>query len=163
MDNMEQKIVKQLNWYYYGIMIFSLIVLVAMYFIRKKYLQVPDDVNVIVLENYTPIDVRSQLGQLIQYFIIFDALITIPLGLYLIKWRKPTDLNAYLKLAKARILLVCNSMPLAVAAYYLMGTPKYQSMLWVAAVVAIAWYFTKPTVGKIEKEMAPEDPNIPTY
>jgi hypothetical protein len=36
-------------------------------------------------------------------------------------------------------------------------------MLWVAAIAAVAWYFTKPTLGKMEQEMQPEDPNMPTY
>ena len=52
-------------------------------------------------------------------------------------------------------------MPLGIFAYYWMGC--YQSMLWVAAIAAVAWYFTKPTLGKLEQEMKPEDPNIPTY
>ena len=147
---MEQKIVKQLNWYYYGIMVFSLIVLTAMYAMREK--------GVYNLLNY-----QSQTGQLIQYVVIFDMLITIPLGLYLIKWRKPTDLKKYRKLATLRILLVGNSMPLGIVAHYLMGTPQYSSMLWIAAIAAIAWYFTKPTVGKVIKETTPEDPNTPTY
>lgn len=146
----EQKIVKQLNWYYYGIMILSLIVLTAMYLLRDKG----------IIE---PIDYQSETGQLIQYIVIFDMLITIPLGLYLIKWRKPADLEQYRKLATMRILMVGNSMPLGIAAHYMMGNTQYTSMLWIAAIAAIAWYFTKPTVGKVNKEMTPEDPNMPTY
>ena len=38
---------------------------------------------------YEPLDTMSQLGKIVQYIVIFDALITIPLGLYLIKWFKP--------------------------------------------------------------------------
>lgn len=147
---MEQKLVKKLNWYYYGIMVFSLIVLTAMYFLRSK-------------GYFTPIDYKSQTGQTIQYFVIFDMLITIPLGLYLIKWRKPKEMEDYARLAKLRILLVGNSMPLGIAAHYYMGTPQYTSMLWIAAIAAIAWYFTKPTVGKIQKEMTPDDPNEEKY
>ena len=150
MDNMEEKIVKQLNWYYYGIMVFTILVLTASYYLRTN--------------GILPfIDHLDPLGVKIQYFVIFDALITIPLGLYLVKWRKPTELEQYRKLAKWRILLVCNSMPLAIFAHYLMGTPQYRSMFWVAAIAAVAWYFTKPSVGKMEKEMTPDDPNIPTY
>lgn len=147
---MEQKIVKQLNWFYYGIMVFSLLVLTVMYLMREKGV-------------FTPLDYKTQLGQMIQYAVIFDMLITIPLGLYLIKWRKPVDLKQYRKLATLRILLVGNSLPLGIVAHYLMGTSEYMSMLWIAAIAAIAWYFTKPTVGKIESEMTPQDPNTPTY
>lgn len=150
MDNMEEKIVKQLNWYYYGIMVFSILVLTVSYYLRMNGM-LP------FIDHLTPLGVK------IQYAVIFDALITIPLGLYLIKWRKPTELEQYRTLAKWRILLVCNSMPLGICAHYLMGTPQYRSMFWVAAVAAVAWYFTKPSVMRIEKEMTPEDPNMPTY
>lgn len=142
------KIIRQLNWIYYIQMVIALIVLTAMYYAWSKGL-------------YEPLDRMSSLGQTIQYIVIFDALITIPLGLYLVKWRKPQTYHAYFKCAGARILLASNSMPLAIAAYYWMGC--YQSMLWVAAIAAVAWYFTKPTLGKMEQEMTPEDPNIPTY
>lgn len=143
-----EKIVKTLNWYYYGIMVVSLLALTVMYYAFSHGL-------------YEPLDCQSQLGVMIQYIIIFDALITIPGGLYLIKWRKPDTLEKYRTLAIVRILSVSNAMPLGIIAFYWMG--GYRSMLWVAAIAAIAWYFTKPTLGKIEKEMKPEDPNMPTY
>ena len=91
----------------------------------------------------------------------FDALLTIPLGLYLVKFFKPQTDQSYFKCAATRILLVSNTMPLGIVAFYWMG--GYKSMLWVAAIAAIAWYFSKPTLGKMEKEMTPEDPNVPTY
>jgi hypothetical protein len=141
-------VIRQLNWIYYGQMVIALIVLTAMYYAFSKGL-------------YQPLDRMSSLGQAVQYIIIFDALITIPLGLYLVKWFKPQTDTAYFKCAATRILLASNAMPLGVAAYYWMGC--YQSMLWVAAIAAVAWYFTKPTAGKMEKEMTPEDPNMPTY
>ena len=144
---MEQT-VKKLNWIYYAQMIIALIVLSAMYYAFMKGL-------------YEPWDRMSKSGQLIQYIIIFDALITIPLGLYLVKLFKPQTDEKYFKVAAARILLVSNTMPLGIAAYYAFGC--YQSMLWVAAIAAVAWYFAKPTLGKMEQEMKPEDPNIPTY
>ena len=145
---MEEKIVRQLNWIYYGQMVLALIVLSAMYFAFSKAL-------------YEPLDPQSSLGVGVQYAIIIDALITIPLGLYLIKWLKPLSLQRYFKLAGARILLVSNTMPLGIAAFYWMG--GYRSMLWVAAIAAIAWYFSKPTLGKMEAEMNPKDPNEETY
>ena len=140
--------VKKLNWIYYGVMVVSLIALTAMYYAYSKGL-------------YEPLDVFSPLGQAVQYIIILDALITIPLGLYLIKWRKPQTDTAYFKLAATRILLVSNAMPLGIIAFYWMG--GYRSMLWVAAIAAIAWYFSKPTLAKMEKELTPDDPNQETY
>jgi hypothetical protein len=35
----------------------------------------------------------------------------------------------------------------------------YRSMLWVAAIAAIGWYFTKPTEGKMQQELLPPTEN----
>ena len=154
---MEQKIIRTLNVYYYGIMALTLLAGTLAYFlIMKDYVQ--------------PIDSLSTLGQAIQYVVIFDALVTIPLGLYLCKKQctklsvldnEEEKLQGYKKAASLRILLVGNTMVFAIAAFYLMGA--YQSMLWVAAVSAIGWYFTKPSERKMELELQPKDPNQETY
>ena len=154
---MEQKIIRTLNVYYYGIMALTLLAGTLAYFlIMKDYVQ--------------PIDSLSTLGQAIQYVVIFDALVTIPLGLYLCKKQctklsvldnEDEKLQGYKKAAALRILLVSNTMLFAIAAFYLMGA--YQSMLWVAAVSAIGWYFTKPSERKMELELQPKDPNQETY
>jgi hypothetical protein len=157
MEQMEQKIIRTLNVYYYGIMAMTLLAGTLAYFLIMK-------------DYVTPIDSLSTIGQAIQYIIIFDALITIPLGLYLCK-KQCTKLSTleneeekflgYQKAAKLRILLVGNTMIFAIAAFYLMGA--YQSMLWVAAVSAIGWYFTKPSVRKMELELQPAEPNQENY
>ena len=157
MEQMEQKIIRTLNVYYYGIMAMTLLAGTLAYFLIMK-------------DYVTPIDSLSTIGQAIQYIIIFDALITIPLGLYLCK-KQCTKLSTleneeekflgYRKAAKLRILLVGNTMIFAIAAFYLMGA--YQSMLWVAAVSAIGWYFTKPSVRKMELELQPAAPNQENY
>ena len=154
---MEQKIIRTLNVYYYGIMALTLLVGTLAYFlIMKDYVQ--------------PIDSLSTLGQAIQYVVIFDALVTIPLGLYLCKKQctklsvldnEEEKLQGYKKAAALRILLVSNTMVFAIAAFYLMGA--YQSMLWVAAVSAIGWYFTKPSERKMELELQPKDPTQEQY
>ncbi|MBQ2067951.1 MAG: hypothetical protein II457_03415 [Paludibacteraceae bacterium] len=149
---MEEKIVRQLNWVYYGVMVAAIIVLTIMYYVRSRY-----------MEGAPLVDYLSQKGQIIQYIVLFDALITIPLGLYLVKWRKPKTLERYRRVATWRILLVSNTMILGIIAHYAMGTMAYKSMLWVAAIAAVSWYFTKPTLGKLDKEMTPEDSNIETY
>jgi hypothetical protein len=143
-----EQVVKKLNWIYYGQMIITCIVWSVMAYAYSHGW-------------YEPMDVFSRSGVVLQYFVIFDALITIPLGLYLIKFFKPQTDRKYFKLAGARILLVSNTMPLGIFAYYWLG--GYRSMIWVAAIAAIAWYFSKPTLGKMEQEMTPDDPNIPTY
>ena len=154
---MEQKIIRTLNVYYYGIMVLTLLAGTLAYFlIMKDYVQ--------------PIDSLSTLGQAIQYVVIFDALVTIPLGLYLCKKQctklstldnEEEKLQGYKKAASLRILLVGNTMVFAIAAFYLMGA--YQSMLWVAAVSAIGWYFTKPSERKMELELQPKDPTQEQY
>jgi hypothetical protein len=154
---MEQKIIRTLNVYYYGIMALTLLAGTLAYFlIMKDYVQ--------------PIDSLSTLGQAIQYVVIFDALVTIPLGLYLCKKQctklstldnEEEKLQGYKKAASLRILLVSNTMVFAIAAFYLMGA--YQSMLWVAAVSAIGWYFTKPSERKMELELQAKDPNQENY
>ena len=149
---MEEKIVRQLNWVYYGVMVAAIIVLTIMYYVRSRY-----------MEGAPLVDYLSQKGQIIQYIVLFDALITIPLGLYLVKWRKPKTLERYCRVATWRILLVSNTMILGIIAHYAMGTMAYKSMLWVAAIAAVSWYFTKPTLGKLDKEMTPDDPNVETY
>ena len=154
---MEQKIIRTLNFYYYGMMALTLLAGTLAYFlIMKDYVQ--------------PIDSLSTLGQAIQYMVILDALVTIPLGLYLCKKQctklsvlenEDEKLLGYKKAATLRILLVSNAMVFAIAAFYLMGA--YQSMLWVAAVSAIGWYFTKPSERKMELELQTQDPNQEQY
>ena len=154
---MEQKIIRTLNFYYYGMMVLTLLAGTLAYFlIMKDYVH--------------PIDSLSTLGQVIQYVIIFDALLTIPLGLYLCKKQctklsvlenEEEKLMGYKQAATLRILLVSNTMVFAIAAFYLMGA--YQSMLWVAAVSAIGWYFTKPSERKMQLELQPQDPNQEQY
>ena len=154
---MEKNIIKSLNLYYYGVLILTLISGTLAYFlIMKDFVQ--------------PIDPMSTLGQVLQYAVIFDALLTIPAGLYLCK-RQCTKLAAladeeqklagYKKAATLRIILVSNTMVFGIAAFYLMGA--YQSMLWITAVSAIGWYFTKPSEAKLQAELQPQDPNQEQY
>lgn len=154
---MKQKIIRTLNVYYYAMMILTLLSGTLSYFL--------------IMKGYVlPIDSLSSLGQVIQYLVIFDALITIPLGLFICKKQctklstidnEEEKLLGYNKSARMRILLVSNTMVFAIAAFYLMGA--YQSMLWVAAVSAIGWYFSKPSLRKMELELQPKDPNQEQY
>ena len=155
---MKEKIIRSLNGYYYGILVLTLLVGTLCYFLVMK-------------EIVAPIDRMSTLGKVLQYAVIIDALCTIPLGLYAGK-RKCQFLSTladdnnekwqgYKQMATTRILLVSNSMVFGIAAFYLMGC--YQSMLWITAVAAIGWIFTKPTVRKMELELQPKDNNAETY
>ena len=144
----EQKVIRELNMWYYGIMVFTLIVLATMYYLTAQ-------------ADFEPMDTMSTVGMILQYAAILTTLIAIPLGLYLIKWREPQTLEQYKELATGRILLCGLPMSMNIAFYYLFGC--YQSMMWIAAISAIAWYFSKPTLGKLEQEMKPKDPNEETY
>jgi hypothetical protein len=154
---MEKKIIKSLNLYYYGVLILTLLSGTFAYFLIMKDL-------------VQAIDPMSTIGQVMQYAVIVDALLTIPAGLYLCK-RKCTKLAeladeeqklmGYKRVATLRILLVSNTMVLGIAAFYLMGA--YQSMLWITAVSAIGWYFTKPSERKMELELQAKDPNQENY
>ncbi len=154
---MEKNIIKSLNLYYYGALILTLIAGTSAYFL-------------IIKDIVQPIDPMSTLGKVLQYAVIFDALLTIPTGLYLCKRQcaklaELTDeeqkLVGYKKAATLRILLVSNTMIWGIAAFYLMGA--YQSMLWITAVSAIGWYFTKPSEAKLQAELQPKDPNQEQY
>lgn len=153
---MEEKIAKHLNVYYYGMMILAVVAATLMYLL-------------IVRSVVMPIDPLTTAGKIIQYVVIFDALLTIPLGLYgfkracerLLKGQSGENLTfteeqyrRYQTYAAWRIVLVSNTMVLGIVAFYLLGC--YQSMLWIAAIGAIGWYFTKPTARKVQIELTPK-------
>lgn len=146
---------KKLNVYYYGMLVLAVMMATACYLLIMK-------------DIVRPIDPMTTLGQAIQYIVILDAIVTIPFGLW---WHKRNckkyqltneqlqnlseDIRqAYYRSAKMRIVLVSNAMVLGIGAFYLMGA--YQSMLWIAGISAIGWYFTKPTEKKMYMELQPE-------
>lgn len=145
---MEEKIIRHLNWLYYGVMVAAIVAYTVMYYVVSKGLM-------------GFIDPNSPVGQALQFAVIITALTCIPFGLYLIKWKKPKTLKEYEPLAAGRIFIVGGIMTPAVIMYFLLGC--YRPMIWVAAISAVAWYFTKPTLAKMEQEMTPQDPNLPTY
>lgn len=141
---------KRLNFYYYGMLVLAVLAATVTYFLIMKD---------IVL----PIDPLSVQGQVIQYIIILDAIVSMPLGLWLHKHvctrlaqqeESEERTQAYYVSAARRIFVVSNAMVLGIAAFYLMG--GYQSMLWLAGISAIGWYFTKPTEKKMYLELQPE-------
>lgn len=150
---MEEKIAKQLYWYYYGMMVLTLLVGAVAYLLFVH------------LRVFDPLATLSPLGQVVQYVVIADALFFIPMGLYGFKRRcdkirriedETEKLRQYKKEAAIRIILVSNTMVLGLFAYYWLGC--YQSMLWVAAISAIGFVgFTKPTPRRIQLELLPPD------
>ncbi len=144
-------VIKRLNIFYYGV--FFLLVVLA----TAAYLLVIKEVIPVI----APL---STWGKVIQYAIIFDVLTTVPFGLW---WHKrqckqiaaiedeQTQLTAYYRCSAIRICLVSNTMLLAIPAFYILGA--YMSMMWVAAIAAIGWYFTKPTEKKMYFELHPNE------
>lgn len=148
---MESKIIKHLNFYYYGILLLTIISATTSYFLLMKDI-VP------------PIEPLSKWGQIIQYVIIFDVLVCVPCGLWLHKLAckrlakvedEAAQLAGYQRSAARRIVLVGHGMIFAIAAFYLMGA--YMSMIWIAGISAIGWYFTKPTEKKLYLELHPQE------
>ncbi len=167
---MEKKIIRTLNVYYYGVMVLSLLACVLVWFLVDK-------------EHIPWIDMNSELGKIIQTVIVVDALLTIPAGLYFCKRKCKalsllTDENekiqGYFKAARMRILLVSNTMFFALIANCLLvsvvtnpeqlsSEPQISSMMALAAMSAIAWWFTKPSEQKMQAELEPQDPNQEQY
>jgi hypothetical protein len=154
---MENKTARYLNWYYYGMLAATLIAGAVLYALLTK-------------GQLAPIDPQSEGGKLLQYIVVFDILLTVPLGLYgfnrICKQLATIEdeqlkFARYKKWAALRILVVSSGMLLGIMAYYL--TAGYKSMIWCAGIGAIAWYFTKPTAKKIYLELQPQDPNQETY
>lgn len=145
---MEEKVIRTLNGYYYGVMIVTLVILGAMYYLTTR-------------QDFEPVNVMESLGMILQYAAIGMTLVAIPFGLYMVKWFKPDTLEKYQEIATGRILIIGLTMPMNIAFFYLLGA--YKPMMWLAAMSAIAWYFTKPTLGKMEQEMKPDDPNEEKY
>ena len=147
----EKQIIRNLNYYYYGIMALTVCLAIVSY--------------LLVIRQVLPIvHPQSLPGQIAQYITIFDVLFTVPVGLWKHKHNcakiaviedESARLEAYRKSALWRIILVSNTMLWAFPLYYLLG--GYMSMLWVAGIAAIGWYFTKPTERKMYFELHPQE------
>lgn len=141
---------KKLNYLYYGMAALTVLAYTVLYLlITKGYMAC--------------IDPQSQVGVVLQYVVIFDALLTIPLGLFWFKRQcdrirliedEQLRTHEYIRKDYVRIALVSNSMLVGIIAFCLMGF--YRSMVWIAAIGAIGWYFTKPTEAKMQQELAPK-------
>ncbi len=143
---------KKLTLLYYGFMCLAVIIIGVGYFLITKNM----------FEPLNPLDSNAQI---IQYIAIFAVLIGVPFALWYPKYMCKKKLSAledkekqkeeYLKLAEMRILVVGLCLVLSAFAYIVLGC--YKSMIWLTAICAIAWYFTKPTERKMELELSPED------
>lgn len=118
-------------------------------------------------EVFRLIEPNSTAGMYIQYGIILYTLAAIPGALFWFK-RKCVTLSKiedeaerydkYYAYACLRIGIIALSMPLSLLAYMALGA--YKPMLWLAAIAAIAFVFTKPSAGKTEEELRPQDEDL---
>lgn len=104
---------------YYGLLLLAILAATAGYLLITR--------SVIA-----PIDPLSTIGQICQYLVIFDAVITIPLGL----WLQHREYFTW------GLVLAANAMIPAFFMFYLLGC--YMPMLYLAGMSAIAWYFARP-------------------
>ena len=148
---------KRLNFVYYCFPVMTILIYVVAYLLTRN-------------GNWIPIAPSSTVGMVMQYVALFLVIGGVPFGLW---WHKRTckklstvedkeqQSKQYDDSACQRIVIVSLGMPICFFFYFMLG--GYQTMLWLTAIAAIGWYFTKPTEGKKEQELTPEDPNIPTY
>ena len=143
----KKQIVRQLNFYYYGCMGLTVLTAAIMYLLISKGL-------------FTPIDPNQGIGTTIQTVAIATTLFMIPVGLFTFKKQcrhirliedETKRERLYVQSAKLRILAIGIPLMANIFFYYMMG--GYQSMIWLAAITAIALYFCKPNERKIDIEL----------
>ena len=133
----------------------------------QNSINVPEEGEQGIFAIFNPND---QLGMNLQYIAIIYTLCSIPGALFWFK-RKCRKLSKieddeqkyaqYYQWASLRAALIGVGMVLSCVLYVLMDF--YNPMLWLAGINAIAFVFTKPTPGKAQEELRPEDENNPTY
>ena len=143
---------KQLTILYYAFMVLAVAVLGIGYYLINKQIFIP----------FNPLE---NTAVILQYCVLFAVLAGVPFALwypkYICKKRlaamedKAEQEQAYIKVARLRIVIVGLCLVLSSCAYILMGC--YKSMIWLTAITAVAWYFTKPTEGKMNLELSGED------
>lgn len=145
--------VKNINLTYYTIYLIA-IVAVTIIFVMQF-------VNI----NYPAISIpeNSDLGRTISSIYLIYLLGSIPFSLYGFtkrakKWQQISDdtamFNAYTKGAKTRIWIIGIALVVGIVLVKILNS---KSMVFSAAIAAIALYFCKPTPRKIIKELSLEE------
>lgn len=154
---------KTCNAYYYVVYVTIIAVYAAIWYLNNSTIAETG-------EPYKMFDPNETAGMILQYGAIVYTLAAIPGALY---WMKRScakiakiedeelKYDTYYTYALKRMGFVALTMYFGLAAYMLLGA--YNPMLWLAAIGAIAFVFTKPTSGKAEEELRPQDENNPTY
>lgn len=149
--SMEEKTAKRLNWYYYGCYVLAVLGATLLWYLVTKQ----------KIQSFEP---QSTVGNVLQYIAIAYTLLSVPAGLYGFKricnrirhWEEEPKFRAYFKWAVVRILVIGLGILVNISAFYILR--GYQSMLWCAAVSAVALFFCKPMPRKIQLELNIEEP-----
>ena len=148
---MEQKIIRTLNFWYYGCFVLAVVAAVVCWYLAVQL-------------RIQMLDPQSLIGQIIQSITIAYVFITVPGALYLFKrkcdkFKHDEDglrkLSAYRHYSALRIAFIGVGVTIGVTAFYVLS--GYTSMIWCAAISAIGLYFCKPTYRKMQLELLTEE------
>jgi hypothetical protein len=143
-----ERILKKINNAYY--MIYTLIILATI-------------VGYLVTQSQGPVDVKSTLSITLSSIVIIYLFISIPAAISVFhrslkKWIAiQDDFNKFEKYAAGatwRVLVVGFGFVLSVVSFYFIRT---ESMIFCAAISAIALIYCKPTLGKIRSDLKLND------
>ncbi|HNX89643.1 MAG TPA: hypothetical protein PKH58_11205 [Paludibacteraceae bacterium] len=142
-----ERTIKNINLVYYMLYMTTVVVAVIIFFLTFSNAQT------------THIDEKSQTGIIISSVYILYLLISIPYALWSFhkktkKWQQIKDqyvkLVEYEKGSKLRLWIIGAGLIAGIVLVYFM---RSKSMIFCAAIAAIALYFTKPTLNKMISEL----------
>ena len=142
-----ERTIKNINLVYYMLYMTTVVVAVIIFFLTFSNAQT------------THIDEKSQTGIIISSVYILYLLISIPYALWSFhkktkKWQLIKDeyvkLMEYEKGSKIRLWIIGAALIAGIVLVYFM---RSKSMIFCAAIAAIALYFTKPTMNKMISEL----------
>jgi len=144
-----ERIVKKINLAYYLIYTLTILSTIIGYIVTQS--------------RETTVDVKSPLSITLSSIVILYIIISIPAALYLFhkstkKWIEIEDnfqkLERYTTGATWRIIIVGFGLVLSVVVFYIIRT---ESMIFCAAITAVALLFCKPTENKMKSELKIEE------
>ena len=151
---------KELSMFFYLIYVLVIILLGVLLYFNHMSTQAGES------SPFALFDPQSKAGLAIQYFVILYTLSVIPCALYWFKnkCKKLSELEdederyaQYFLYARLRGSAIATAMLFSVLAYMFLG--GYQSMMWLAAIAAVAFVFCKPNPRKTEEDLRKKDPD----
>ncbi len=144
---MERAVIRKISYFYYGIILLSLLVVTLLIFLAKK-------------EQLPYLDPLSSSGQAFQTIVICYIIASLPCAMfgfkkYCDKLKAITDselrLKSYFKASAIRIIIIGTGIILGIIAFYLLG--GHRPMIWCAAIAAIGLIFCKPQESRLRLEL----------